>query len=84
MNYKEIFEIVKSNLRQIVPDLENELIEYKSKLCLLGGNSITRAELIEKTLEDLKLNADRFEFHCANNLEELVMMFSEKMNMKSV
>lgn len=84
MNSKEIFELIASNLTEIVPDLEYESIEYESKLCLLGASSVGRAELIEKTLEDLKLGADRFEFHSASNLGELTTLFFEKMKEKSL
>ena len=54
------------------------------KLCLLGASSVGRAELIEKTIEDLKLRADRFEFHSANNLGELAVLFFERMKAKSL
>lgn len=84
MNSKEIFELIVNNLKGILTDLENEAITYESKLCLLGASSVGRAELIEKTLEDLKLEVDRSEFHSASNLGELAMMFSERMNSKSV
>ncbi|WP_103865515.1 poly(3-hydroxyalkanoate) depolymerase [Aquimarina sp. I32.4] len=80
MNYKEIFELIVNNLREIVPSLENESISYESKLCLLGASSVGRAELIEKTLEDLKLDVDRFEFHTANNLGELADMFVQRIS----
>ena len=84
MNSKEIFELIASNLMEIIPGLEKETIAYKSKLCLLGTSSVGRAELIEKTLEDLKLDANRFEFHSASNLGELTVLFSEKMKSKSL
>ncbi len=83
MNSKEIFEVIVSNLRDILPEIEHEPIEYGSRLCLLGTGSVGRAELIEKTLEDLEIEANRFEFHAAANLGELAEMFTQRVNAKS-
>ena len=84
MNLNEIFELIASNLSGIIHDLDKEAIMHESKLNLLGANSVDRAELIEKTLEDLKLQVDRFEFHSASNLGELAKMFFERMKVKSL
>lgn len=84
MNIERVFELIARNLMDIIPDLEYESIEYESKLCLLGTSSAGRAELIEKTLEDLKLDADRFDFHLASNLGELAVLFFERMKEKSL
>lgn len=82
MSSEEIFKIVVDNLNDIIPDIKHEAITYNSKLCPLGVGSVGRAELIEKMLEDLRLDADRFEFHSASNLGELVDLFSKKLKVK--
>lgn len=71
MNTQEIFALISANIREIVPGLECEPITRQSMCSPLGLDSIGRAELIEKTLEDLQLNISRTEFHAAHNLGEL-------------
>ncbi|KAA1246066.1 poly(3-hydroxyalkanoate) depolymerase [Aquimarina sp. RZ0] len=79
MNTNEVFLLITNNLKTIVPDIKEEDIAYDSRLCLLGVGSVGRAELIEKTIEDLELQSNRFEFHSANNLGELADLLSQKM-----
>lgn len=79
MNAATIFELIVLNIREIVPDLNNDGIDQKSMLSPLGLDSIGRAELIEKTLEDLNLKAPRHEFHSAQNLGELADLFAKRL-----
>lgn len=76
---KDTFNLIVSNLKIIIPDLEEDSVTDESKLCLLGASSIDRAELIDKTLEDLRISANRFDFHCANNLGELSELIHGKL-----
>ncbi|TPN89318.1 phosphopantetheine-binding protein [Aquimarina algicola] len=80
MDSKIIFSLILDNLKEILSEIKVEDVNYDSKLCLLGANSIDRAELIEKTIEDLGIEADRFEFHSASNIGELTDLFSQKCN----
>ncbi len=80
MNSAEIFQLIVKNLKEIVPGLDNVQIERNAMLSPLGADSIGRAELIEKTLEDLDLHVSRFDFHAANNLGELADLFARKLN----
>ncbi len=81
MKKEEVFDLIVQRLMDIVPNLEKEEVEYDSFLCLLGGGSVERAELIETMMEDLGLVAHRFEFHTAGNLGELADMLLEKMTL---
>jgi polyketide biosynthesis acyl carrier protein len=78
MSSNQIFELIVLNIRDIIPGLENEDIGRNSMLSPLGLDSIGRAELIEKTLEDLGLRAPRYEFHSATNLGELADLFARR------
>jgi polyketide biosynthesis acyl carrier protein len=80
MNSATIFEMIVLNIRDIVPELNNERIERKSMLSPLGLDSIGRAELIEKTLEDLNLNLSRQDFHSAQNLGELADLLARRLD----
>ena len=79
MNAQQILELIAVNIRQIVPGLENEYVGRDSMLSPLGLDSVGRAELIEKTLEDLGLNVPRYEFHSAHNLGELAELFAKRL-----
>lgn len=76
--------ILKMNLCEINPHSSTEGITRGSMLSPLGLDSIGRAELIEKTLENINLKVGtRIEFHTANNLGELSDMLSEKLTNNS-
>ncbi|WP_281988839.1 hypothetical protein [Aquimarina aggregata] len=79
MELNFVFDRIANNVKQIgeLGDIE---IKCSDILCLLGLDSVGRAELIEKTLEDFDIQADRFYFHSANNLGELAKLFVEKIN----
>ena len=84
MNSKDIFEIIVHNIKQIANWLGESEIQRDDMLSPLGLDSVGRAELIEKTMEDLRLAADRFEFHAAGNLGELADMMANKLQSRSV
>jgi polyketide biosynthesis acyl carrier protein len=84
MSTSQIFELIALNIRQIVPELNNEYIARESMLSPLGLDSIGRAELIEKTLEDLDLKVPRYEFHIAHNLGELADLFASKLSAQKI
>lgn len=79
MTSEEILLIVEANIREINPGLDGIEITRSSMLSPLGLDSIGRAELIEKTLEDINLKISRFEFHAAQNIGELSDMLSQKL-----
>jgi polyketide biosynthesis acyl carrier protein len=78
MNSHQIFEMIVRNIGEINPEIKNEDIERSSMLSPLGLDSIGKAELIEKTLEDLGLTVPRQEFHCARNLGELADLLAAR------
>jgi len=80
MTSDKILMILKMNLLEINPYSSSEKITRESMLSPLGLNSVGRAELIEKTLENVNLKIKtRNEFHTANNLGELSVMIYEKL-----
>lgn len=84
MSSSQIFELIVANIREIVPGLHNDHVERDSMLSPLGLDSIGRAELIEKTLEDLDLTVPRQEFHAAHNLGELADLFASKLSVRKL
>lgn len=82
MNKSQIFELIVKYVTEITQGVDNKNIGPGSMLSPLGADSIGRAELIEKMLETLNLDAPRYEFHAANNLGELADMFVEKIRLR--
>ncbi|UCJ09798.1 hypothetical protein KTO58_11530 [Chitinophaga pendula] len=78
MTTTEIFRLLVINLSEIIPYAGDKEIDRSDMLSPLGADSIGRAILIEKTLEDLHLNVPRPEFHSATNLGELADLFYER------
>ncbi|MCW3465908.1 acyl carrier protein [Chitinophaga nivalis] len=79
MTPASILDIIATNIRQIVPGLEQVNISREDMLSPLGLDSVGRAELIEKTLEDLDLRVSRFDFHSAANLGQLADLLYQKL-----
>jgi polyketide biosynthesis acyl carrier protein len=79
MTPEQILIIVEANIREINPALDGVEIDRSSMLSPLGLDSIGRAELLEKTLEDINLKISRYELHAAQNLGELSDMLSQKL-----
>lgn len=78
MTKDEILNVLKTNLYEILPELEDEEFSLSEKLVDLGLNSIDRGELITLTLESLDSDASRIEFVKAQTIEELADVFMEK------
>lgn len=83
-NADKIFEMIVDNVKDITADIQHEPITRSSMLSPLGMDSVGRAELIERMLEELSLSAPRFEFHQANNLGELAEMFAKKLEERNL
>lgn len=78
MTKDEILDVLKTNLYEIIPELEDEEFSLDEKLVDLGLNSIDRGELITLTLESLDSDVSRIEFVKAQTIQELADVFIEK------
>ena len=80
MTKDELLNIIKTNLYDIIPELEEEEFSLDEKFVDLGMNSIDRGELITMTLESLDSDIARVEFVSANTINDLIDLFVSKMN----
>ena len=80
MQRREIFEIIKSNVIKVLPDIHPDLITIDKKLKELGANSVDRVEVVQYTMEDLNLIIPRIELGKANNLYDLTEIFYNHLN----
>lgn len=79
MNKDTIFELIVQHTREVVPELEAHEFIHKDSLRELGANSVDRAEIIQLTLESLSLDVPKIELFGAQNIEQLVDLFYEKL-----
>lgn len=74
----EVFNVIRENLLEIIPDLEGQEISGDESLVALGANSIDRGELITLTLERLGMDLPRIQFAGAQTINELVDLIIQK------
>lgn len=75
---KHIFDLIVTHVIEISPDIKHEPITPSSILSPLGMDSIGRAELIARMMDELSLSEPMAEFYKANNLGELASLFALK------
>ncbi|WP_109851304.1 phosphopantetheine-binding protein [Aquimarina sp. AU58] len=78
-NENDIFDLIATHVADISLDIADGPIIRSSMLSPLGMDSIGRAELIARMLEELSLTASAREFYKANNLGELAALFVNKL-----
>ena len=78
MTKNEIIEKIKYILFEIIPELEDEKIDFDETFTELGANSVDRGELITLTLERLDLNIPRIDFVEAQTINDLSDLVFEK------
>lgn len=68
----EIFEIIKTNLLELLPDLDPTKVVPEESMKNLGANSIDRADVIIQTMETLSLKFPLHELGKLTNIQGLV------------
>ena len=80
MGREDIFNIVKRNTLEVLPELSSEMITIEKRLKDLGANSVDRMEIVTMTLEELKLKIPLVELGKLSNIEELVDFLHDRIN----
>jgi len=75
MTKEKIFEIIKRNLREILPDLDTVTIDLNQSMKDLGANSVDRMDVVIQTKEELDLKFPLHELGGLENLQGLVEFF---------
>jgi len=75
---QEIASLIRENLLEIMPELNDEKFSDDDSFVELGANSIDRGELITLTLEKLNLDVPRIEFVSAQTIDQLAELMAEK------
>ena len=80
MTKEEVFEVVKKNIVDILPDVVDGDIRISDQLKDLGANSVDRADIVIQSMEDLNLKLSLVELGVAKNIEGLVSLFHQKLS----
>ena len=72
MTKEAIFEIVKRNLLEILPDLSADKIDPSQSMKDLGANSVDRLDVIIQTKEELGLKFPLHELGTVENMQGLI------------
>jgi polyketide biosynthesis acyl carrier protein len=80
MEKDQVFQIIKKNIIEVVPELADREITLDDSLKLLGANSVDRAEILIQSMAALKIKAPLAEFAQAKNLSELSDIFCQHLN----
>lgn len=78
MTKADVFEIVKENILDILPDVSEEEIQIEGSMKDLGANSIDRADIVVGSMEKLGLKIPLVEFGQLKNIQELVDLLYER------
>ena len=79
MNTQDIFQMIVSHTREVLPHLEDHDFKETDSLRNLGANSIDRSEIVMMTLESLSLNIPLIVIAQAENMGELAALLHEKL-----
>jgi polyketide biosynthesis acyl carrier protein len=72
MTRAEIFDVVRGNILEVLPDLDPALIEESKSMRDLGANSIDRADILIETMRQFKLSLKVSDFSGITNIGGLV------------
>jgi polyketide biosynthesis acyl carrier protein len=75
MNPSEIFELIKEQINDVIPELSRQAITPNQSLKTLGANSIDRAEIIMLTMARLKVKIPLVQFAAAENIQSIINIF---------
>ncbi|NJI51642.1 acyl carrier protein [Bacillus subtilis] len=78
MDKQRIFEVLITNICEVLPELEGHRFEPEDQLVELGADSVDRAEIITMVLEDLSLKIPRIELSGVKNIGELAEVLYDK------
>jgi len=76
MNNSEIFDAVKKNIMEILPDLDESAISPDQSLLDLGANSVDRMDVITMTMEDLDTAVPLMSFKGAATVGDIVAVLA--------
>ena len=77
---ERVFILVKGIIGEVLPDLDQALIEPNKSLLELGANSVDRVEVVTTSMERLDLTVPLSKFANVNNIGELVSVLCKELS----
>ena len=75
----EIFEVIRKNLCEILPELESVDIDPRQSMKDLGANSLDRADVVLQTMGDLQVSFPLNELAGVENIQGLIDFLRAKL-----
>jgi polyketide biosynthesis acyl carrier protein len=72
MTKTEVFEIVRTNILEVLPELQPGAIRMDQSLSDLGANSVDRMEVVTLSMQALKVKIPLMSFAGVSNIDGLV------------
>lgn len=83
MNKNEIFSLIRLKILEVIPNLEDPLIEPSYSFESLGVNSLQKMEIMGSVMDELFLNLPLKDFLNAKNIGEIAEVFEQKFQLVS-
>lgn len=77
MAIEQVYEVVKTVITEVLPNVSPELISMERNLKELGANSIDRMEVVTMSMEKLAIKIPLMSFAQVTNIEGLVNVLTE-------
>jgi len=74
---RNVFQVVKDVISEVLPDVDSEDIKIEQNLKSLGANSIDRTEIVMLSMEKLGIKVPLVSFGGVENIEEMVDVLVE-------
>ena len=71
-----VFEALRRNVLEVMPDLEPDSVTMDGTLADLGCNSVDRADVVTMTMEELAVDVPVMEFQGVGDIRSLVHLLS--------
>jgi len=84
MTREQIFYLIRQQLLEILPNLENKQVTIADSLKALGADSIDRADIIIQSMAALELKIPLIELAQAQNIDDIVEIFYQKLKLQVV
>jgi polyketide biosynthesis acyl carrier protein len=84
VNSDAVFQIILSNVREVVPELDGHPFQRADQLKELGVGSLERTEIVVMTLEAVGLNIPIVQMYGPQNLGELADLIAIKVSASMV
>jgi acyl carrier protein len=78
MTREEIFTVIQSNMRMIIPAIDGQEITDTKSMRDYGADSLEMVEVVSRSMKQLKIKVPRARLVPVTNLKELVDVFEEE------